>query len=142
MRFAAAIAGLGSLGARMNEEPPPELKSFHAHSMFRAFLIALIPVSAWSWACYRQKANSSSDELQWILGGIFMGGVGLLIITMLSRATFSLPRCPKCQRRMKEAGTINITKKTILNFRTKTRWRIVECSDCNERHRIPGLSYG
>jgi len=71
-----------------------------------------------------------------------MVGVGLFMLTILIKALASLPRCPGCNRKMKETETIDITVTTVFNLKSSSRWRIVECPHCNTRFRIPGLSVG
>jgi hypothetical protein len=119
---------------------PPELKGFHTRNMMHALLVMLVPIAAWVWAFYRQEAFAAKDELQSALHWIFMIGVGAFMMTILIKALITVPKCPECQRKMRQLETINITEKTVLNFKSFSRWRIVECPHCNLRYRIPGLS--
>ena len=77
-----------------------------------------------------------------MLHWVFFVGVGLFMVTILIKAVVSLPKCPQCNHKMKETGTIDITEKSIFNLRSSSRWRIVECPHCSCRFRIPGLSIG
>ncbi len=126
----------------MNTEYPPELKGFHRRNMFHAFLVILIPLGAWFWAYFRQEAYSADDRLQSTLHWIFMVGVGLFMLTILIKALVSLPKCPECKRTMKEIETISIQETTLFNLKSTSHWRIVECSCCGSRYRIPGLGQG
>ena len=126
----------------MNPATPPELKGFHARTMFHALLVLLIPLSAWAWGYHRQEVYSADDELQTALGWIFMVGVGLFMMTLLFKALVSRPKCPDCKRKMVELETIDIAEKPILGIKSSSRWRIVECPCCKSRYRIPGLSMG
>jgi hypothetical protein len=118
---------------------PPELKSFHARNMMQALLVLLVPVSAWIWAFYRQESFAAEDDLQTVLHWVFMIGVGAFMITILVKALITIPKCPECQRRMRQLETIRISEKTFLNLKSSSSWRIVECPQCNLRYRIPGL---
>ena len=89
----------------MTTDHPPELKGYHTRTMLHAFLVALIPLSAGAWAFYRQETYSTSDELQSTLSWVFVGGLGLLMVMFLFKALVSLPKCPKCHRRMKQGET-------------------------------------
>jgi hypothetical protein len=124
----------------MNADHPPELKGFHTRNMLHALLVFLIPLSAWSLAYYRQEAFSADDQLQSALNAVFFVGVGLFMITILIKALVTLPKCPRCNCKMKEVETIRIVEKTIFNFKCGSSWRVVECSHCNSRFRIPGLN--
>jgi hypothetical protein len=126
----------------MNAEPPPELKGFHTKTMLHAFLVFLIPLGAWMWGYHRQEAYSADDRLQSALNLVFLVGVGLFMLTILIKATVSLPACPECHRKMKEIETISIAEKPIFRIKSSQRWRIVECPHCKIRFRIPGLSIG
>jgi hypothetical protein len=123
-------------------EHPPELKGYHARTMLHAFVVALFPLGAWAWAYYRQETYSADDDLQSALHWVFMAGVGLLMVTFLFKALVSLPKCPKCHRKMQQRETIAISEKTFFNLRSKSQWRVVECPHCVLRYRIPGLSHG
>ena len=131
----------------MSAEHPPELKGFHNRNMLHMFIIFAIPASAGAWALYRQEASATDDELQSILGWVFMIGVGLFMLTILFKALISIPKCPKCGKKMKQLKTISITQKpnnlkktSMFNPESTTRWRIVDCASCNLRYRIHGLS--
>jgi hypothetical protein len=126
----------------MATEYPPELKGFHTRNMLHVLLVFMIPATAGGWAFYRQEAFSANDDLQSTLSWIFMIGVGAFMVTILIKALIALPKCPKCCRKMKQLETIDITEKTVLSLKTTSRWRIVECSHCDLRYRIPGLSHG
>lgn len=123
----------------MKGDYPPELKGYHATTMLHAFLVAIISLSAWAWGFYRQEVYSAADELQTVLQWMFVGGLGLMVVTFLYKALMSLPSCPKCHRRMKQLETISITSRTVFNLRHTSKWRIVGCSYCDLRFRIPGL---
>jgi hypothetical protein len=107
--------------------------------MMHALLVMLVPVAAWVWGFYRQEVFAAKDELQSALHWTFMIGVGAFMMTILIKALITVPKCPECQRKMRQLETINITEKTVLNFKSSSRWRIVECPHCNLRYRIPGL---
>lgn len=122
------------------QDNPPELKGFHTRNMKHALLVMMIPIAAWLWAFYRQEAFAAEDELQSALSWVFMSGVGAFMITILIKALITIPKCPECLRKMQQLETIVITEKTVLNFKSSSRWRIVECPHCNLRFRIHGLS--
>lgn len=124
------------------QDHPPELKGFHTRNMMHALLVIMVPVAAWIWGFYRQEVFAAKDDLQDALHWIFMIGVGAFMLTILAKALLTIPKCPKCQQKMRQLETIDITEKTILNLKSSSRWRIVECPHCNLRYRIPGLSTG
>ena len=121
---------------------PPELKGFHARNMMHVLFVFITPLTAGLWGLYRQEAFAANDDIQSVLSWIFMIGVGAFMITILFKALITLPKCPECQRKMRQLETIEITEKTILNLKSSSRWRIIECPHCNLRYRIPGLSNG
>ena len=122
------------------QDHPPELKGFHTRNMMHALLVMIVPLAAWTVAFYRQETFAAEDDLQDALSWIFMIGVGAFMITILIKALITIPKCPECQRKMRQLETIDITEKIGLNFKSSSRWRIVECPHCNLRYRIPGLS--
>lgn len=124
------------------QDHPPELKTFQKRAMMQALLLMIVPLSAWCVAFYRQEAFAAKDGLQDVLGWIFIMGVVSFMIFILVKALVLIPKCPECRRKMRELETIDITKRTVLNFKISSRWRIVECPHCNLRYRIPGLSNG
>ena len=126
----------------MTQDDPPELKGFHTRNMMHALFVFMIPLGAGLWGFYRQEAFAAKDDLQSALQWIFMIGVGAFMITILVKALITIPKCPECQRKMRQLATIDITEKTILNLKSSSRWRIVECPHCSLRYRIPGLSNG
>ena len=69
-----------------------------------------------------------------------MIGVGVFMVTILINALITAPKCPDCNRKMRQLETIDVTEKTFLNIKSTSRWRIVHCPNCNLRYRIPGLS--
>ena len=138
----AVSANLSVKPALMKQEYPPELKGFHARSMMQAHFVFMIPLAAGLWGFYRQEAFAAKDDLQSTLQWIFLIGVGAFMITILIKALVTIPKCPECQRKMRQLETIEIKQTTILNLKSSTRWRIVACPHCNSRYRIPGLSGG
>lgn len=108
--------------------------------MAHALVVFMIPLSAGLWGLYRQEAFAAKDDLQSALQWIFMIGLGAFMITILIKALITTPKCPECQRMMRQIDTIDVTEKTVLNFKSTSSWRIVECPHCNLRYRIPGLS--
>ena len=110
--------------------------------MLHAFLVVLVPMTAWFWAHYRQETFAADDSLQSALHVVFLVGVGLFVLTILIKALVAVPRCPKCNQVMREIETVDITEKSVFNLKTSSRWRIVECPGCNCRFRVPGLSFG
>ena len=124
----------------MAHEYPPELKSFHARTFLHIIPVFMIPVIAGAWAFYRQESYSADDDLQTALSWVFMLGIAAFMITILYRALVALPKCPTCHRKMTQLQTVNITERTVFNLKSSSRWRIVECRECNNQYRIPGLS--
>lgn len=122
------------------QDHPPELKGFHTRNMMHVLLVMIVPLAAWIVAFYRQEAFAAKDDIQDALAWIFMIGVGVFMITILIKALITIPKCPECQQKMRQLETIDITEKTVLNFKSSSRWRIVECPHCNLRYRIHGLS--
>lgn len=110
--------------------------------MMHVLYVSMIPLASWLWAFYRQEVFAAEDELQSALSWIFMIGVGAFMITILIKALITIPKCPKCREKMRQLATIDIVEKTVLNLKSSTRWRIVECPQCNLRYRIPRLSNG
>ena len=131
-----------SAARKMNVEHPPELKGFHKKSFFFALLVFSIPAVAGGVALYRQEAFSANDTLQSVLHWVFMGGIGLFMLTVFYFALFALPKCPECRRRMRQLETVDIAEKTVFNLENTSRWRIVECPHCHLRFRIHGLTRG
>ncbi len=126
----------------MNSSHPPELKGFHTKNMIHALAVFMIPALAGGWAFYRQESFSAQDELQSALHWTFMGGVALFMLTILFKALVTVPRCSKCNCKMRQLETITITERALFNIRSETKWRVVECPLCHDRYRIPGLSQG
>lgn len=126
----------------MSESYPPELKGYHTKTMIRAFMVIALPLGAWTWAYYRQEAFNAKDDLQSALHWIFMGGVGLFMLYILYAALAAVPKCAKCNCKMKQLETITITERALFNIKSQTKWRVVECPKCRDRYRIPGLSQG
>ncbi len=124
----------------MAHEYPPELKSFHARTFLHIIPVFMIPVIAGAWAFYRQESYSADDDLQTALSWVFMLGIAAFMITILYRALVALPKCPTCHRKMTQLQTVNITERTVFNLKSSSRWRIVECRECNNQYRIPSLS--
>ena len=122
------------------QDHPPELKGFHTRNMMHVLLVMIVPLAAWIVAFYRQEAFAAKDDIQDALAWIFMIGVGAFMITILVKALITIPKCPECQQKMRQLETIDITEKTVLNFKSSSRWRIVECPHCNLHYRIHGLS--
>ena len=109
-------------------------------NIMHVLLVMIVPLASWIVAFYRQEAFAAKDDIQDALAWIFMIGVGAFMITILIKALITIPKCPECQRKMRQLETIDITEKTVLNFKSSSRWRIVECPHCNLRYRIHGLS--
>ncbi len=122
------------------QDHPPELKGFHTRNMMHAMFVMIVPLAAGLVAFYRQEAFAAEDNIQDALAWIFMIGVGAFMVTILIKALITIPKCPECHRKMRQLETIDISEKSVLNFKTSSRWRIVECLHCNLRYRIPGLS--
>jgi hypothetical protein len=118
---------------------PPELKGFHTRNMGHAVLVFMIPTLAGAWGLYRQEAHAADDDLQTALAWIFLLGVAAFMVTILIKALVSLPVCPNCHRKMKEIGKIEISSR-VLFLKSTSRWRVVDCPECKQRYRIPGLS--
>lgn len=125
---------------KLPEDYPPELKGFHTKNMFHALVVFMIPVIAGGWAFYRQEQFDAKDSLQTTLFWICMIGVGFFMVTLLYKALVSLPKCPKCDAKMQQEETVTICEKNVFNLQSGSNWRIVHCSNCNCRYRIPGLS--
>ncbi|MDA7536074.1 hypothetical protein N9920_00830 [Akkermansiaceae bacterium] len=108
--------------------------------MKHSLLVMVIPGVAWAWSYYRQENFGAKDHLQEILSWVFMGGIGLFMLTILYKALVSRPKCPTCQRKMREVETITISEKQLINMKEETSWRVVDCPHCGDKYRIPGLS--
>ena len=109
-------------------EPPPELKGFHARNMLQAVGIMAIPLAAWGIGYYRQEHLGVKDELQETLQWVFMLGVGAFMLAIVYKALASVPKCPHCSTRMGNTDTIVVGK---------TRWRVVKCPQCGSTFRVP-----
>ncbi|MDB4554198.1 hypothetical protein N9Z94_00245 [Akkermansiaceae bacterium] len=82
--------------------------------MKHSLLVMVIPGVAWAWSYYRQENFGAKDHLQEILSWVFMGGIGLFMLTILYKALVSRPKCPTCQRKMREVETITISEKQLI----------------------------
>ena len=126
----------------MIAQHPPELEGFHAKNMLHALFVFLIPAVAGGWAFYRQETFEANDNFQSVLEWVFMIGVGLFMLTILFKALVFLPRCPECRRKMVQLRTISIVDSEVFGMKSESKWRVVECPNCHEEYRIPGLSQG
>ena len=136
----SSIGALRHSAKEMASEFPPELKGFHRKNMLHALFVFMVPAIAGGWSFYRQEAFAADDVLKSVLTWVFIGGVGAFMLTILFKASASLPQCPQCGRKMRNVRTIKITEKQILGFKENSVWRVVECPSCRDEFRIPGLS--
>lgn len=117
----------------MNQEHPPELKSFNRRTGIQALLVFTIPATAGSLAFYRQEAFSADDDIQRYLMMVVWLGIPAFMLMILYRTLMARPVCPDCGAKMKEEETIDIDGAS---------WRIVHCAKCKTCYRVHGLTAG
>ncbi|MGC6424864.1 MAG: hypothetical protein ACON4O_07755 [Lentimonas sp.] len=124
----------------MKEDYPPEFQGFHAKNFFHVGIIVFFTFSVGGIGFYRQEKYSAKDDIQTTLIALFILGLLTFMGAVLYKALISIPSCPKCNRKMKEIETVTIVGEPVFGVKPKRNWRIIECRNCQEKHRIPGLS--
>lgn len=125
-----------------NETHPPELKGFHKKNFLHVSYVALFTFFVGGLGFYRQEKYAANDDIQTALIVLFFVGLLSFMGTVVYKSLVSVPACPQCKCKMKETKTVTIVGEPVFGVKSRSEWRIVECRDCEEKCRIPGLSHG